>query len=37
MNPSNLFDLSDHLAMLSKQGDRLKVLDATFDFKYSRA
>ena len=36
MNPSNLFSLSDHLALLSKHGDPLEVLDATVDFEYFR-
>ena len=36
MNPSSLFGLSDHLALLSKHGDPLEVLDATVDFEYFR-
>ena len=36
MNPSNLFSLSDYLALLSKHGDPLEVLDATVDFEYFR-
>lgn len=36
MNPSSLFSLSDHLAKLSKDGDRLEVLEATVDFEYFR-
>jgi len=36
MNPSNHFSLSDHLALLSKHGDPLEVLDATVDFEYFR-
>ena len=37
MNPNSLFGLSDHLALLSKHGDPLEVLDATVDFEYFRA
>ena len=33
MNPHGLFGLSDHLALLSKHGDPLEVLDATVDFE----
>jgi len=33
MNPNSLFGLSDHLALLSKHGDPLEVLDATVDFE----
>ena len=36
MNPNSLFGLSDHLALLSKHGDPLEVLDATVDFEYFR-
>ncbi|MGJ8534889.1 MAG: hypothetical protein ACSHYC_22080 [Alphaproteobacteria bacterium] len=36
MNPSSLFGLTDHLEKLSKDGDPLKVLDATVDFEYFR-
>ena len=36
MNPNGLFSLSDHLALLSKHGDPLEVLDATVDFEYFR-
>lgn len=36
MNPSSLFNLSDHLEKLSKDGDPLDVLDATVDFEYFR-
>ena len=36
MNPNGLFGLSDHLALLSKHGDPLEVLDATVDFEYFR-
>jgi hypothetical protein len=34
MNPSNLFDLSEHLESLSKHGDPLEVLDAMVDFEF---
>jgi IS5 family transposase len=36
MNPSSLFGLSEHLALLSKHVDPLEVLDATVDFEYFR-
>ena len=36
MNPNSLFSLSDHLEQLSKDGDPLKVLNATVDFEYFR-
>ena len=36
MDPSSLFSLTDHLNKLSKDGDRLEVLDATVDFEYFR-
>ena len=36
MNPSSLFNLSDHLERLSKDGDPLEVLGRTVDFEYFR-
>ena len=36
MDLSSLFSLSDHLELLSKEGDPLEVLDAMVDFEYFR-
>lgn len=37
MNPINLFGQPDHIALLSKHGDPLEILDATVGFEYFRS